>query len=866
MPLPPGTRLGRYEVIAPLGAGGMGEVFRARDTKLGRDVALKVLPDRFASDRRMLARFESEAKAVAALSHPNILALFDVGEENGVPFAVAELLEGETLRALLLRGPVPVRRALEIAREVAEGLAAAHEKAVVHRDIKPENAFLTRDGHAKVLDFGLARYETSFRSDDESRSPTVSVLTEAGAVVGTVAYMSPEQARGLPVDHRSDQFSLGAVLYEMLTGKRAFRADTPADVLTAIIRDEPEPLETLAPSVPVPVRWIVDRCLAKEPDGRYESTRDLARDVARCHQHLTRALPATADLRPDGASRRTRWIGAVVLAGIVGLGGAVAGFIAAPRSSERPLPSFQRLTFRRGFVSGARFAPGGKTVVYSAAWDGRPQQVWTVLVDTLETLDTDLPPARLLAVSPSGEVAISPGSRMSRFGNSGTLPRLAIGSLRGTTPRIVAPGISSADWSRDGAVLAVGRETLPGATLEQPPGTVLARSTTYISDVRTSPTGDRIAYVEHDHDGNSGGVVAVADRAGRKTVLTPWYFDVNGLAWSPAGDEVWFTAAPRGTPKSIRAVTLSGKEREIHRETGHLVLMDVARDGRALLAREDFRQRIFFRSGEAGPDRELSLLDCSRLWDMTRDGRTLSFWEYGEGAGRGERRVFLRSTSGGPPIHLEGGRGQRPVFSPDGAFFVMGIPGSEAVEVAIYPIGEGEPRKVPMNGFSDATAGLLPDGAGIWLADMSPGRPQRVFVAGSEGTNRHPVTPEGVVGRVPWISWDGRAVVGLSGGVFRLYPVAGGEAVPLEGVKNGEALAGWADGGRSVFAYDPALLPATIARVEWTSGARTEVGSIAPPDLAGALGISILVTPDGRQAAYMVSEDLRVLYVVAGLR
>ncbi len=562
MSLSPGTRLGRYEVIAPLGAGGMGEVFRARDSKLGRDVALKVLPDSFASDRRMLARFESEARAVA------------------------ELLEGETLRTLLLRGPVPVRRALEIAREVAEGLAAAHAKGIVHRNVKPENVFLTKDGHAKLLDFGLARHGAAFHGSDDTHSPTLSALTDAGAVVGTVAYMSPEQARGLPVDHRSDQFSLGAVIYEMLAGKRAFHAEAPADVRTSIIRDEPEPLEVLAPSSPVPVRWIVDRCLAKEPDGRYESTRDLARDLARCDQHLTQAPPATAGLRPDGASRLTRWIAAVALAGIVGFGGVVAGFIAAPRSSERPLPSFRRLTFRRGFVSGA-----------------------------LRARRED----------------------------------------RGLQRRLGRP---------------------PAAGLDGP----------------------------------------------RRHAGDPWH----GPPSRPA---------PRRLPL--------GRSRDLSREP------DVARDGRALLAREDFRQRIFFRSGEAGPDRELSLFDCSRLWDMTRDGRTLSFWEYGEGAGRGERRVFLRSTSGGPPVHLEGGRGRRPVFSPDGAFFVTGIPGSEAVEVAIYPTGEGEPRKVPVSGFSDAAAGLLPDGAGIWLADMSPGRPQRVFVAGSDGTNRHPVTPEGVVGRVP---------------------------------------------------------------------------------------------------------------------
>ncbi len=869
MTLSPGTRLGRYEVIAPLGAGGMGEVFRARDTKLGRDVALKVLPDRFSNDRHMLARFESEAKAVAALSHPIILALFDVGEENGVPFAVAELLEGETLRGLVARGPVPVKRALEVAREVAEGLAAAHAKGIVHRDVKPENVFITKDGRAKLLDFGLARHETTFRNDEDSHSPTLSALTDAGTVVGTVAYMSPEQARGLPVDHRSDQFSLGAVLYEMLAGERAFRAATPADVLTAIIRDEPERLESLAPWVSLPVRWIVERCLAKEPNDRWDSTRDLVHDLAACRQSPADALSGSADTSNGASSRRTSSrVAAVLVALLAGLAGAAAGIVASRPAPDRPLPSFRRVTFQRGFVSGARFAPDGKTVVYSAAWDGRPQGVRTVHVDTLETLGTDLPPARLLAVSPSGEVAVSPGSRMTRFGQSGTLPSLAVGSLRGTTPRVLGPGISSADWSRDGAALAVARETQPGATLEYPPGSVLVRSTTYIADVRLSPSGERVAFVEHDKDRNSGGAVSVVDGAGRRTVLTPWYFDVNGLAWSPTGDEVWFTAAPQGAPKSLRAVTLSGREREVHRETGHLVLMDIAADGRALVAREDFRHRVFFRSGEGGPDRDLSLLDCTRLWDLARDGQTISFWEYGEGTGRGGTQVFIRKTSGDPPVllALSRGRNGNPVFSPDGMSVATVLRDAGVLKAAIYPTGEGQPREVALPGFSAGVAGLLPDGAGIWLEDRSQGRPRRVFVAGADGSSPRPVTPEGVEGRHPWISWDGRAVVGLSGGVFRLYAVSGGEAVPLAGLKEGEELAGWAEGGRSVHAYDPRQLPTTLTRVEWASGARTEVGRIGPPDLAGVLQLFVLATPDGRRVAYQTNEDLRVLYVVEGFR
>ena len=293
MPLTPGTCLGPYEILSPLGAGGMGEVYRARDTRLGRDVAVKVLPDHLAGDHKVLARFESEARAVAALSHPNILALYDVGQAGSVHFAVAELLEGETLRSLVSRGPLPLRRAIAVARQVADALAAAHEKGIVHRDLKPENVFLSRDDHAKVLDFGLARHDPALHSIGDSLSPTASVLTHDGEILGTVPYMSPEQARGLRVDFRSDQFSLGSLLYEMLSGKRPFRGATAADVLAAIIRDEPEPLSRLLDGLPPQLLSVLDRCLAKEPSCRYDSSRDLARDLDACALRLASSAAGT---------------------------------------------------------------------------------------------------------------------------------------------------------------------------------------------------------------------------------------------------------------------------------------------------------------------------------------------------------------------------------------------------------------------------------------------------------------------------------------------------------------------------------------------------------------------------------------------
>jgi serine/threonine protein kinase len=295
MPLGPGSRLGPYEIIALLAAGGMGEVYRARDTRLDRDVAIKVLAPYLSSSPAALTRFEREAKAVAALSHPAIVAIHDFAAHEGTAYAVTELLAGQTLRERLVAGSLPVRTALDYCVQVAEGLAAAHDKGLVHRDLKPENLFVTTEGRAKILDFGLVRREAA---ESDPGTVTVSSPTSPGTLLGTVGYMSPEQASGRPVDFRSDQFSLGSVLYEMLSGRRAFAGLSSPETLSAIIRDEPTPVAALNPSVPLPLRWILERCLAKDPAARYVSTHDLARELRTLLEHLPEATPA-ADL-PSG--------------------------------------------------------------------------------------------------------------------------------------------------------------------------------------------------------------------------------------------------------------------------------------------------------------------------------------------------------------------------------------------------------------------------------------------------------------------------------------------------------------------------------------------------------------------------------------
>ena len=298
MSLSPGSRLGRYEILNPLGAGGMGEVYRARDTRLDRDVAIKILPESVARDPERLARFDREAKAVAALSHPNILALHDAGTEEGTTFAVMELLDGETLRDRLASGPLPVRRAIDTAVQVARGLAAAHAKGLVHRDLKPENVFLVADGQVKILDFGLAK--AADPGDSAATTTHAPAMTDPGAVLGTVGYMAPEQVRGHATDARTDLFALGAVLYEMLTGQRAFRRDTAAETMTAILREEPPDLPHPQAAQSPALDRIIRHCLEKNPAERFQS----ARDVAFALEALSGTSGTSGTSRYDGYEER----------------------------------------------------------------------------------------------------------------------------------------------------------------------------------------------------------------------------------------------------------------------------------------------------------------------------------------------------------------------------------------------------------------------------------------------------------------------------------------------------------------------------------------------------------------------------------
>src|SRR5215470_2350248 len=569
MSLSAGTKLGHYEILTPIGAGGMGEVYRAKDPRLGREVALKVLPAAIAQDADRLRRFEAEARAASALNNPNIVTVHDIGKSNGTTYMAMELIDGASLRQLLANGALPEKKMLEVSVQIADGLAKAHSAGIVHRDMKPENVMVSKDGFVKLLDFGLAKPFTAPGTGDGSALPTSAGETQPGTVLGTVGYMSPEQASGRPVDYRSDQFSLGSILYELATGKRAFEGKTLPETLTAIIREEPPPLAAAAPKAPLTLRWIVERCMAKEPRERYASTEDLARDLATVRDYLSEATLSGAAL--VASAPRARWRLSAALMLLV-MAAAAAGLWAGKRIGLRPVPTFRQLTFRHGGIQLARFAPDG-TVVYGAEWDGKPSELFTTRPGNPESRSLGLPPAGIFSISSSGEMALRLGADF-----VGTLARAP---LAGGAPRQVLEGVVAADWTPDGRALAVLRQVGDKRRLELPMGKVLYEGRVPWSP-RVSPRGDRVAFQE-------GSQISIVDLSGKKTDLVRERY-IDGLAWSPDG-EIWYAAAEGGN-STIRAVTPGGRRRQLAAMPGNFSLDDIGPDGQLLLERDSMSYEI----------------------------------------------------------------------------------------------------------------------------------------------------------------------------------------------------------------------------------------------------------------------------------
>jgi Tol biopolymer transport system component len=858
--LEPGTLIGPYEVVDLIATGGMGHVYRARDPRLGREVAVKVLPELLAAEPDRVRRFEQEARAASMLNHPNILAIYDVGSHDGTLYVVSELLEGETLRDRIREAPLPPSKVVEHAIQVARGLTAAHERGIVHRDLKPENLFITRDGIVKILDFGLAKLTRPRRfALKRAAGENEPARTDSGVMFGTMGYMSPEQVRGQAVDHRSDIFGLGAILYEMLTGMRAFAADTPLDTMNQILKEDPPPLRAASESVPPSLERVIRRCLEKRREDRFQKTRDLVFALEAVNERPGEV--ETPAPRRAGRIPATRLVLGAVLLGSVAL---AAGFLLG-RGREAAIPSYSRLTYRRGTVTGARFAPDGQTVLYSAAWDANPSQIFLKRPESEDSLPLELPGAVLLSVSNSGEMAILLHPRIAHYGVwSGTLARVP---LTGGTPRQIAEHIEQAEWAPDGERLALVREAEERTRLEFPAGKVLYETSGHISYPRFSADGDSIAFFDHPLPGDDRGSVALVDLAGNVRTLSPGWESVQGLAWSADGKEIWFTATGGGQLRSLYAVTTAGRLRLVSRAPGPLLLRDVSRSGHVLLTRDDIRWGIFGRGPGQSSERDLSWLEFSLTGDISADGRFLLFEEQSVAAGP-NYAVCLRRTDGTPPVRL--GNGMAFGLSPDGRWVISCLPSAPS-KLALLPTGPGEAKHLELGGLNAEWAKWLPDGKGIIFASSPWGGHRRLWVESLKGGAPRPVTPDGfdVSPRGGYcVSPDGKwvATVGPSEEVW-LYPLEGGEPRAAFAVERDEAPIRWGSDGRFIFTAERGEPPGKIFKVELANGHRELWREVMPADAAGVRSIGrILITPDGASYAYTYSRLLSELYLVDGLK
>jgi eukaryotic-like serine/threonine-protein kinase len=879
----------------------MGEVYRARDTRLGRDVAIKILPASLANDQDRLRRFEQEARAVAALNHPNLLTVFDVGtaplmQGNSpsaasgssaaqassslpnssapnpsvapdAPYIVSELLEGASLRERLSAGALRERKAIEYAIQIARGLAAAHERGIVHRDIKPDNIFVTNDGRVKILDFGLAKL-TQAEPENADPDATLGRGTQVGVVMGTLGYMSPEQVRGKTADARSDIFSFGAVVYEMLSGKRAFRGDTSADLMSAILNHEPPELTATNSEISPTVDRIVHHCMEKEAQQRFQSAGDIAFQLNELSglrsSSGAQALADAAALASAKSASSVR-MSAAKLAGI----GALALAILLPatwflaRATLHPTPAtYKQITFGSGIISSSRFLPDGHGFICAGKWGADHKFTLSLgSVDTPGLRPMNVEADTVESVSPSGEVLVVQNEKTVGPGYVvvGTLARMGID---GGAPRPVLENVQYASWAPDGKDYAVVR-FIPERhvyTLEYPVGHVLYETPGWVSDPHFSRDGKYIAFQDHPVFGDDLGTVAVVDLQGNKKTLTPQYGETQHLAWSPDGKEIWYNGTAGRTERGVYAATLSGKVRTLLTAPGRIVLQDVRPDGDVLLDNTTNRRVLMVFTPEFPNGRDFSWLDWPYLMRFSRDGKQILFGDQHVGEQYG---TFLRNLDGTPAVSL--GPGDPMDISDDGKFALSRLPVAPE-QLMLLPTGAGESRQITHSSINHLSARWLPDGRYISLGTEG-NHPERTYLADIDGKET-PITPEGIVARA--VSPDGKQLIALNtaSGQWALTPIGSGASRPLPQIRSDDRVIDFTPDAASVL-----LLRANssggvdILRVELNGGKTSLLRTVGVVQGASqGIGLQITATRDGKSYAYEAHPAASIEYLVRGLK